>query len=393
MFDKGYPLLAAGVAASREVARASAVVLARIAEFVALHKGSDGDFVHLEVAAAFHWTVSFAQDRIALAVALATRLPCTYAALRDGVIDEYKARRVMLATKVLPDELAGRVDAELAPLAGELNASQLNDRLRRAVARADPAAAAARAAAKAEARRVTHENLDDGAGLLQIQGEVERTLLAYGRIRVIAKQVKASGGDSRTLDQITADVALDCLAGKGFENAKVHVWLTLPATTALGVDDKPARLAGYGWLPAQRALTLAAQEDATWQRVLTDPLTGAAIDVGRHRYTPPAALKDHIRAIYPTCTGPGCRRPAHLCDLDHLTPFPAGPTTSDNIHPSCRTHHRAKTHGDWRVEKAPKGRGLIWTTKLGVRYIHNPEPIADPEPSTVPETTDPPGRR
>lgn len=383
MFDTGHSLLAAGVAASQEVARSSAAVLARIAEFVALHNSSDDEFVHLEVAAAFHWTVSFAKDRIRLAVALTTRLPHTFTALRVGEIDEYKARRIMLATEVLSDELAGRVEAELAPLAGELNAGQLNDRLRRAVARVDPAAAAARAAAKAEARRMTHENLDDGAGLLQIQGDVERTQLAYGRIRAIAKQVKAGGRDSRTLDQITADVALDCLAGKNFENAKVHVWLTLPATTALGVDDKPAQLAGYGWLPAQRALTLAAQEDATWQRVLTDPLTGAAIDVGRHRYSPPAALKDHIRALYPTCTGPGCRRPAHLCDQDHLNPFPAGPTLSDNLHPSCRSHHRAKTHGGWRVEKVPNGDGLIWTTRHGIRYIHYPEPIADPEPSVV----------
>ncbi|MPZ82319.1 MAG: hypothetical protein GEV28_18735 [Actinophytocola sp.] len=43
-------------------------------------------------------------------------------------------------------------------------------------------------------------------------------------------------------------MASDCLAGKGFEHAKIQVRLTLPATTASGVDDKPGHLAGYGWL-------------------------------------------------------------------------------------------------------------------------------------------------
>ena len=178
-----------------------------------------------------------------------------------------------------------------------------------------------------------------------------------------------------------ADVVLDCLAGKGFENAKVQVRLTLPATTVLGVDTKPGYLAGYGWLPAQRALELAVQRDAVWQRVLTDPLTGHAVDVGRRKYRPPAALRDHIEASYPTCTGPGCVKPAHQCDLDHLTPFPWGPTDQENVRPACRPHHRAKSLGGWRVEKSPNGRDLTWVTRHGFRVAHEPEPIADPEPA------------
>ena len=381
MFDEGYELLSEGIALERRCAQDAAEVLDRIARFVALHPGGDGEFVHLEVAAAFRWTVSFAQNRIAFAVALATRLPRTFAALRAGEIDEYKARRIMTATEVLSDELIARVEAEIVGMAGEWNVRQLNDRLRRAVARADPAAAAARAAARTEARRVIHENLDDGAGLLEIQGDVERTRLAYGRVRANATQIKtAGGGDGRTLDQITSDVALDFLAGKEFQNATVQVWLTLPGTTALGVDDTPGFLAGYGSIPAQRALKLATQTDATWQRVVTDPATGHAIDVGRNTYSPPAALRDHLRVSYPTCTGPGCVQPAHQCDQDHIVPFPQGPTDSENLRPACRPHHRAKTHGGWRIEHLEGGRGLVWITRHGFRFTHEPDPIADPEP-------------
>ncbi len=108
----------------------------------------------MEVAAAFKWTVSFAQKRIGLAVALTTRLPTTYAALRAGEIDEYKARQIAEATEVLSDEDVARVEAAIAAQAGGLNPRQLSDRLRRAVNLADPAAAAARAAAKTAARQV-----------------------------------------------------------------------------------------------------------------------------------------------------------------------------------------------------------------------------------------------
>ncbi len=376
MCDGDDELLDECIEYERRAARETAEVLERIARFVARHPGRDGEFVPLEIAAALRWTVSYTQNRIALAVALTTRLPRTFEQFRAGVIDEYKARRFMCATEVLSDEATAQVDAELAAQAGEWNATQLNARLRRAVLRADPTAAAARAAAQTAARRIRHDTLEDGAGLLTIQGDVERTHLAHCRVRAIATKLKTTG-DERTLDQLTADVALDLLAGKEFENATVQVRLTLPATTALGVDQKPGYLAGYGWLPAQRALELAAQQDATWQRVLTDPLTGQAIDVGRAKYTPPAALRDHTTARWPLCTGPGCTRPAHHCDLDHVDPFPYGATDSQNLRPACRPHHRAKTLGGWQVAHTPTG--LEWTTRHGYQFTHTPEPIADPE--------------
>ena len=331
-----------------------------------------------EIAAVSRLNPRFVQSQIELAHTLVARLPATMAALRAGVIDEYKARRVAAATEVLSDDAAAQVEERVIPRAGECDAAKLNRRLRYAVARVDPTAAAARAEAKRASRHVRHDTLDDGAGLLTLEADVERTQLAYDRITAIARQL-TTAGDRRTMDQLRADVALDCLAGKDFQHAKVHVYLTIPATTALGVDQKPGHLAGYGWLPAQRALDLAAHEDATWQRILTDPTTGHAIDIGRNKYRPPAALRDHLRVTYPTCTGPGCQQPAHRCDLDHLIPFPAGPTTSTNMRPLCRPHHNLKTHGGWRATTSHNGTNLTWITKHGYRFPYEPEPIADPE--------------
>lgn len=375
------------LASRRRSAQEAALQLELLAEFAVLDRDEldpTGEYTHLEIAAITHSGERFVRNWLDLAETVTARLPRALAALRAGDVDLYQVRRLAEATDVLSADVATRVEGELLPQLGEWSPRQLGYYLRKAVDRADPAAAAARAAARQDARQITHTALDDGAGLLQIQGDVERTQLAFDRVRAIARQLKTSG-DTRTMDQLTADVALDCLAGKEFQHAKVHVWLTLPATTALGVDDKPGELAGYGWIPAQRALELAAREDATWQRVLTDPATGQVLDVGRSKYRPPAALRDHLHANHPTCTGPGCRRPAHLCDNDHLVPFPQGPTDEENMRPHCRPHHRVKTHGGWRVKKTTNG-GLVWITKHGYRFQYQPDPITDPEPTTNPLT-------
>lgn len=391
MFDKRRALLDRFLASQRQSAQEAALQLELLAEFAVLDRDEldpNGEFTHLEVAAVAHVSERFAQDWLGLAKTVTTRLPRTLAALRAGDVDLSRVRRIAKATEVLSDEKAAQVEDQLVAQVGEWSPSQLNYHLRRAVNRADPAAAAARAQARQDARQVTHTALDDGGGRVQIQGDVERTQLAYDRVRTIARQLKTSG-DTRTMDQIAADVALDCLAGKGFEHAKVNIWLTLPATTALGVDDKPAYMAGYGWLPAQRALEMAAQEDATWQRVLTDPATGQALDVGRRKYRPPAALRDHLHASYRTCTGPGCRRPAQTCDTDHVVPYPLGGTDLKNLEPACRPHHRAKTHGVWRVTYAAN-QGLVWTTKHEFPFRHQPDPIADPEPqANIQNSTNP----
>jgi hypothetical protein len=377
MFDDGVGILAALVDVERQNAQLAAVKLGWVARFMAL---DSDEFAALELGAVMGWSPLYTQSQIRLATALTTRFPATFAALSAGEVPEYKAGRIVEAVEVLSDEDVARVEAEIAAQAGKLSSQQLNYRLRRAVARADPEAAARRAALKSAARRVVRANLGDGEASLTFQGDVERIQIAHDRIRAAAKQIK-SAGDGRTLDQITFDVGLDTLAGKGLENVKVQVRLTLPATTVLGVDSKPGYLAGYGWMPAQRALKLAVQKEAVWQRILTDPLTGHAVDVGRRKYRPPAALRDHLEAIYPTCTGPGCRKPAHLCDLDHVTPFPLGATDQDTLRPACRSHHRAKTHGGWRIELSDNGHGLTWITKHGYRFTHEPEPIADPEPA------------
>ncbi len=102
-------------------------------------------------------------------------------------------------------------------------------------------------------------------------------------------------------------------------------------------------------------------------------------------------LRDH------TCVFPFCNHPAVNADMDHVIAYPEGPTETGNIAPSCRRHHRAKTHTGWDYQVL--GPGLYqWTSPHGERYLRShagthpldvlpPGPPPDPLPQSPPRTT------
>jgi hypothetical protein len=107
--------------------------------------------------------------------------------------------------------------------------------------------------------------------------------------------------------------------------------------------------------------------------VLTDPESGAVLDVGRTRHDPPPDLDRHVRVRDAMCRFPGCRRQATGCDLDHTDPYPHGPTDAANLHALCRRHHRLKHETGWQARAHPGGR-LEWTSPLGAAYTTDPPP-------------------
>ena len=62
---------------------------------------------------------------------------------------------------------------------------------------------------------------------------------------------------------------------------------------------------------------------------MTDPVDGHLLDYGTRTYLP-EPLKTHITARDGTCRAPGCHRPAHRCQMDHITPYPHGPSDVAN---------------------------------------------------------------
>jgi len=164
----------------------------------------------------------------------------------------------------------------------------------------------------------------------------------------------------------------------GIRIPSIRIDVTVALSTLMGLDERPAELAGLGPIPAEQARALAAQ--GVWRRIVTDPLTGAVLDVGRTRYRPPAALADHVQARDRVCAGPGCSVPADHCDLDHTTEYhgtPAngstapGRTRADNLGPLSRRCHRLKTDGGFTLTQTAPG-VFEWHTPAGLAYRVTP---------------------
>jgi hypothetical protein len=160
--------------------------------------------------------------------------------------------------------------------------------------------------------------------------------------------------------------------GRGRVTVSTQINVTIPIDSLAGLADTPGTLSGYGVLPADLVRRLAAG-DTRWRHILTDRATGAVLDVGTWSYRPPSALDRHVRTRDVTCRFPGCTVPARECDLDHLIPFPQGPTNAANLHALCRRHHQLKHDDHWTVQPLPNS-GLRWTSPLGTTRDTWPEP-------------------
>jgi hypothetical protein len=187
---------------------------------------------------------------------------------------------------------------------------------------------------------------------------------AAGALQDAQAQMQTAG--LTPMDAQRADAFLRLLLGTADDSTsrppvRAEVQVTMDVATALCLADNPAELAGYGPIPPELARLIAA--DALWRRLLIDPVTGHLLDYGRTTYRPPKALVDYLHARDRTCRFPNCSQPAARCDLDHEHPWECeGSTCAANMGALCRRHHRAKTHGDWRLKTEPNG-SATWTNQ------------------------------
>ena len=64
------------------------------------------------------------------------------------------------------------------------------------------------------------------------------------------------------------------------------------------------------------------------------------------------------------CTFPGCGARPEWCDLHHIVPWPAGPTTTANLVTLCRMHHRYVHRHGWTLTLTDDG-WTRWTSPGG----------------------------
>ncbi|HKE63403.1 MAG TPA: HNH endonuclease [Micromonosporaceae bacterium] len=384
--------------------------------------GFDADLV----AFSLKWTHAAARSQVEFGRYLQRVIKPVWSAFCVGAIDVARARVFHDMLSAVDDQVAFDIALDLVDRAGQWTVTQLRDRLRRAIVRADPAGAAKRTARTVEQRRVVlTPDREATAGLFALCLPGARAAAAFERVDAYARAFRANG-DARTLDQLRADTVLDLLEGVAIDEPPTHrrgvVEISIPwSSLASGLDgarpsgepmdanaaSDPATLAGVGPIEAPTAheIVLAAvgRDDVRWRyRVdgargelrqlgrLPTPRTASDVRVlGRRiamastahaqppveadprRRLPGPALSRWVRARDGTCRAPGCRKPASVCDIDHTVSHAAGGmTAADNLAVLCRHHHRLKHDGDWRLSQPTPGI-VVWQSPHGPRFDRN----------------------
>jgi hypothetical protein len=223
----------------------------------------------------------------------------------------------------------------------------------------------------------TVEATGDAATMRRVMDTIDARAAEIGR-----------GGDRRPVGQRRLSALADYVLGPQAESRpSVQTMLTIDLTTLLGITRRPGYIDGYGPISSDTARELSA--DATLRRLLTDPVTGVMVDLGRVSYRPSSHLRRLIEARDRTCRFPACTRPATKSDIDHVSALnDHGATASPNLHPLCRMHHNLKTRKLWKVDVNPDGTetwttpfGLTYTTPAAIYPIEDLEPPGDPEPA------------
>jgi hypothetical protein len=326
------------------------------------------DAASAEVAAALCLTRRSADAQIDWAYEMWERVPRVAEMLKAGQIDVRRAKTIVSGVQHLNVEVAQKVVDAIAPQAGDLTTGQLAAQLRKLCAQSDPDDAADRYREAIEERRVVVEANPSGtAHLLGMDLPPERVMAVSDRIDRIARKMKAAD-QSRSMDQLRADIFIDLLEGRSTAVVGGVVDLRVDLDTLAGLTEAPGELAGYGPVVADVARRVAsARPRAEWRCTVTDH-DGAVIWEGTTKRRPSTALRRGVERRYPTCVFPGCRMPARACDLDHRIPWGEGGVTCEcNLAPLCRYHHRIRHEAGWTYDRRPRG-DHVWTSPTGAVY-------------------------
>lgn len=356
-----------------------------------------------EIGAATQQSDRTIQSRMDEASTLVTRFPTTLDALTSGRISRAHAAVIADAGARLTDddaraayetavltaaerETVGRLRPVARRLADALHPTPIDDRHRDA----------------RRQRRVWIHDGDDGMAEFGLTGPAPLVHGVYDRLTQLARAVldaprpaaadddtimataepaSAKAPDTRRVDEVRVDVALDLLlCGHATAEAssesiaaadaiRARIQVTIPAMSLLGAADAAADLAGYGPVDPDLARRLAGTA-AGWDRLFTSPTTGAVLAIDRYR--PSRDQLRMLRARDEHCRFPGCRQPLPRCDVDHTVAREHdGPTAVTNLAHLCRRHHTLKHHSAWRVRQRADGT-LEWTSPTG--RVHDDRP-------------------
>ncbi|WP_427172595.1 DUF222 domain-containing protein [Arthrobacter sp. 92] len=331
---------------------------------------------------------------LAESATLTTGLPLTLSALRSGSISWQHARVMCDETSGLNPAAAAAVEAHFldpeAPFAargcpGQLAPGRFRAKARSWRERHQPVSIEARHRKGVKDRRLEYLPDRDGMAWLSAYVTADVAAAVWSRATDAARALQGPT-ESRTLTQLRADVAADwLLAGvaEGTPSPKAQVMVTVPVFSLLGVVTEPATLDGYGPVPPSMARRLVRDGADSFLRVLTDPRSGAPLEIGRTSYRVPKAMRQWLRLRDGRCPFPGCNNHSLDNEADHLLAWSEGGETGiANLGQPCRRHHRLKHTTAWRPVDASRDQPPGWISPAGRSY---PSEQQDWEPPDLPD--------
>ncbi len=309
-----------------------------------------------------------AKKLIADAVDLVHRHPKLWAGVQAGEVRVGHARHVAQATRELSAEEAGWVDSEVVEIAdGRLNWSRFEAVVEGKVAAASPELARAKEEAAANDLFIRLSRVNkNGVGTLTIRDDIATLMASDITLTAVAKSLEEQMPGTTLAERRRAAFALltnpDAHLDLSTGPVKPNVQIVLHCTP----DSPIARMEGHGPVTIAYARHLISHI-AGQVRVqpVIDLNQGASVDA----YEIPNRLREAVHLIHPGDVFPYAANLTKNVDLDHQVPYAeGGPTSTDNLGPLTRTHHRTKTHAGWEVRQPFPGI-VIWRDPHGAHYL------------------------
>jgi hypothetical protein len=393
-----------------------------------------------EVAAARGCSFNAARRLVGDAVELRHRLPRVHARIAAGEVDVWRGRRIAQATRTLTFEGAGFVDRHVAYVAGKATGPEVDRLVAEAAARFDPETTEAERHA-ADGERYLAIDLGEVGYADPLTGTLRGTVNVHGSLDLadaldlersiahVARQLGELGCDSdldvrrsmalgeiarrcegvatlaydeeqpptRARREVVLFVHLDQAAITGTLNGIGPGIDTCTGLTGIDLARLDTPGAPRGVVTVEQVQAWCSSPDTT---VTVKPIIDLTTDAAVDGYSPPDRIAEHVRARWPRCVFPYCTRSSRTADLDHCDAYeqqgPPGQTSTRNLFPLCRRHHRMKTHREMATRKRWVYRptdptqneppnAVIWTSPLGLRYLVDRDgthPWPPPEPDS-----------
>ena len=350
---------------------------------------------------------------------LVHEMPHTLAALRTGVLSEYRASILVSETACLDLEARARVDRVLCSDPGSLQGvgtTRLRALVRAQAYREDPVAVVNGNERSVTERSVSLRPAPGGMTYLTALVPLSQGVGVWASLQRTADAARATG-DGRSKGQVMADTLIERVTGQtSAQGVPVMVNLIMSDATLLASGHDPAVLDGGHMIPAQSARELIAHamdnlgtlthtaDDVDVDRRRSAAKVGAWVrrvyaDAGRgvvamdsHARTFPDGLARLLRVRdQGLCRTPWCDAP--VAHTDHITPYmEGGKTTASNGQGLCAgCNYTKQAHGWTQVVDPNTPRHTVTTmTPTGHEYVSTAPAVPAPlTPTTVATASEP----